>query len=236
MSRRIRKHANPFTVQTALGTLDRVALFGRAAPLEVDLGCAGAGLLFERARNHPERDFVGIEVRKPLVLKAMQRRELEGPPNVVVFHANANVNVKALAEPGVICMFHVHFPDPCYKKKHHKRRILQPRLVRDMAEVLPIGGQVYLQSDVRLLAEEMYRFMAEDGAFESRLGGRDDLRQPAPIDEKTEWERQHEREGEPIHRMLFEKVREPSGPVPEPLFVDVNPLRTGENVPREELG
>jgi tRNA (guanine-N7-)-methyltransferase len=152
----------------------------------------------------------------------------------VVFHANANVNVKTLAEPGVIVMFHVHFPDPCYKKKHHKRRIVQPELVRDLAEVLPIGGQVYLQSDVRLLAEEMFRFMARDGAFESRLGRVGELRVPAPIAEKTEWERQHEREGEPIHRMLFEKVREPSGPVPEPAFTDVNPLRTGENVPGEE--
>ena len=57
MSRRIRKHANPFTVTTRLGRLDRLALFGREAPLEVDLGCGAAGFLFERARNHPDRDF-----------------------------------------------------------------------------------------------------------------------------------------------------------------------------------
>lgn len=233
MSRRIRKHTNPFTVQTTLGTLDRRALFGRVAPLEVDLGCAGAGLLFERARNHPERDFVGLEVRKGLVLKAMERRAREGPSNLIVFHANANFNVKTLAEPGAVVRFHVHFPDPCYKKKHHKRRIVQPQLVRDMAEALPVGGQVLLQSDVRLLAEEMFRFMAQDDAFESLLSDGSDLRVPAPIPEKTEWERQHEREGEPIYRMLFEKVREPSGPVATPEFVDVNPLRTGENVPRE---
>jgi tRNA (guanine-N7-)-methyltransferase len=229
MSRRIRKHANPFTVQTVLGRLDRKAWFGREAPLEVDLGCAGAGLIFERARHHPERDFVGIEVRKPLVQAAMARREREGPKNVAVFWANANVNVNELAEPGTIVMFHVHFPDPCFKKKHHKRRILQPRLVRDMAEVLPIGGQVYLQSDVRGLAEEMYRFMAADGAFSSKLG--ENLRVERPIPESTEWERQHEREGEAIYRMLFEKTAEPSGPVAEPEFADVNPLRTGENVP-----
>lgn len=230
MSRRIRKHANPFTVQTALGRLDREAWFGRRAPLEVDLGCAGAGLLFERAAHHPERDFVGLEVRKPLVQRAMARRESEGRTNVAVFHANAHVNVKDLAEPGAITMFHIHFPDPCFKKRHHKRRILQPRLVRDMAEVLPRGGRVYLQSDVRLLAEEMFRFMAQDGSFASVLGEALDV--PAPIPEKTEWERQHEREGEPIFRMLFEKVREPRGPVPAPEFTDVNPLRTHENAVR----
>jgi len=230
MSRRIRKHANPFTVQTILGPLDRGAWFGREAPLEVDLGCGGASLLFERAAHHPERDFVGIEVRKPLVMQAMERREREGRSNVLVVHANANVNVATLAEPGVIEMFHIHFPDPCFKKKHHKRRIVQPRLVRDMAEVLPIGGRVYLQSDVRLLAEEMYRFMADEAAFRSVLG--DELRVPPPIPEQTEWERQHEREGEAVYRMLFEKRRAPTGPVPTPEFVDVNPRRTGENVPR----
>lgn len=232
MSRRIRKHANPFTVTTALGRLDRRAWFGREAPLEVDLGCAGAGLLFERAAHHPERDFVGIEVRKPLVLKALAQRDREGPQNLAIFHANANINVRELAEPGSIVMFHVHFPDPCFKKKHQKRRILQPQLVRDMAGVLPTGGQVYLQSDVRLLAREMYRFMASDGAFDSVLG--DELEVPRPIPEATEWERQHEREGEPIYRMLFEKVREPSGPVSEPEFVDVNPLRVQDKLRQED--
>lgn len=225
MSRRIRKHANPFNVQTQLGVLDRAALFGREASLEVDLGCGGALFLFDRARNHPDIDFVGLEVRKPLVERAMALREEERLQNVVVYYANSLENMR-LADPGVIRTFHIQFPDPCFKKRHRKRRICQPRSVRAMAELLPIGGTVHLQSDVRPLAEEMYRFMEADGAFESKT--EPTMRIPKIFEELTEWERHHELEKEPVYRMLFEKVREPSGPVQEPDFVDTNPLRAGE--------
>ena len=88
MSRRIRKHTNPFNVRTELGKIDRMEIFGREAPLEIDLGCGGASFVYERARNHPELDFVGLEVRKPLVEAAAARREREGSRNVVVLYAN----------------------------------------------------------------------------------------------------------------------------------------------------
>lgn len=222
MSRRIRKHANPFTVTTRLGRLDRLALFGREAPLEVDLGCGAAGFLFERARNHPDRDFVGLEVRKPLVKAAMQKREVEGPKNLAVFYASSAENLE-LAEPGVVQLFSIQFPDPCFKKRHWKRRILQPKIVRGMTLALPLGGRIYAQSDVKPLAEEMYDFLAAEQALRSLLDP--NMLVPSPISERTEWERQHEREGEPIYRMLFEKVTEPTGPIPELDFRDTNPRR-----------
>ena len=221
MSRRIRRHANPFNVTTQVGPLDRLAVFGREAPLEVDIGCGGAGFLFERARNHPELDFVGFEVRKPLVEAIMERRAREGLTNVVVYYANAHENLQTLVPPGVIRAFYIMFPDPCFKKRHHKRRMLKPDVVRRMAELLPLGGSVYAQSDVKPLAEEMYDFLAAEAAFVSTLDPA--LTVPSPIEERTEWERHHERVGEPIYRMRFEKVGEPSGPVPEPEYRNTNP-------------
>ncbi len=215
MSRRIRKHANPFSVRIELGQLDRQALFGREAPLEVEIGAGAGHFLWDRAIANPDRDFVGLEVREQLVEARMKRADR--PPNVVFLFANANTNL-ALAAPGVIQRFHVHFPDPCFRKRHHKRRTVQPFTVRAMTQALPIGGQVYAQSDVRLLAEEMARFLAADGALVSKLGPEllgDGLRHPRPFPESTDWERQHEREGAPIYRMLFEKVREPEGPIPD---------------------
>jgi tRNA (guanine-N7-)-methyltransferase len=222
MGRRIRKHANPFQVRTRLGVLDRRAIFGREANLEVELGCGNAQFLFERARHHPQYDFVGLEVRLPLVEAATKRREREGPPNVAVFYANAGENVR-LAPDGTVRMFHVHFPDPCFKKRHWKRRILQPSIVRIMAQMLPIGGLVYAQSDVLPLAEEMFEFLRADGAFESRLDP--GLLSPRPIEEATPWERQHEAEGEPIYRMLFQKIREPSGDIPTLPFRHTDPKK-----------
>ncbi|MEQ8278400.1 MAG: tRNA (guanosine(46)-N7)-methyltransferase TrmB [Deltaproteobacteria bacterium] len=225
MSRRIRKHANPFNVQTVVGQLDRMATFGREAPIEVDIGCGEGGFLFERAANHPDVDFVGFEVRKPLVEMANAKVQEAGVTNLVYLYANANVNLHFVA-PGVVRRFFVQFPDPCFKKRHQKRRILQPQLVRDMAELLPIGGEVYAQSDVKPLAEEMYVFLAQDDAFDSKLG--EDLLVPRPIPELTEWERHHDREAEPVYRMLFTKVREPSGDVQKPEFRDTDPKRLAE--------
>lgn len=210
MGRRIRMHANPFSVRVLLGQLDRQAVFGREGPLEVEIGAGAGHFLWDRALAHPELDFVGLEIREQLVEARMKRADR--PPNLVFYMANANTNL-ALAPCGLIQRFHVHFPDPCFRKKHHKRRTVQPVTVRAMTQVLPIGGQIYAQSDVRLLAEEMYRFFAADGALVSKLG--EDMQVPRPFPQSTDWERQHEREGAPIYRMLFEKVREPEGPIPQ---------------------
>lgn len=223
MSRRIRKHANPFQVQNRLGELNRSELFGREAPVEVDLGSGAGGFLFERAREEPACDFVGFEIRRPLVERAMERRACEKISNVVFFHANANTNLAGLAPAGVIRRFTIHFPDPCFKKRHRKRRIVQPAAVREMARLLPIGGEVFAQSDVRPLAEEMFDFLSAETAFDRprtiEFSG------AAPFAAKTEWERQHERENERVYRMLFVKAREPSGPVLERELRDTNPRR-----------
>ena len=223
MARRIRRHANPFHATNQVGPLDRMAVFGREAPLEVDIGCGGAGFLFERAKNHPEVDFVGFEVRLPVVQEAMARRDRLGLKNVVIYYANAHENLQGLVPPGVIRAFYVQFPDPCFKKRHHKRRMLKPVVVRRMAELLPMGGYVYAQSDVKPLAEEMYEFLSAEVALKSTLDPI--LTVPSPIDERTEWERHHEKNEEPIYRMWFEKVAEPSGPIPELEFRDTNPRR-----------
>ena len=221
MPRRIRKHANPFSVRVALGKLDRLATFGREAPLEVEVGSGAGKFLWARALANPDRDFVGLEVRDPLVEGLMARPDR--PPNLVYLFANANQNL-ALAEPGVIRMFHVHFPDPCFKARHYKRRVLQPGVVRTMAALLPLGGQIYVQSDVRLLAEEMYRFLAAEHALEGRLDSH--MRVDAPVPEQTEWEQHPRAVGEPIWRMLFEKVREPTGPIPA---LECGPVRRLED-------
>lgn len=220
----MRKHANPFNVVTRVGRLDRLEIFGREAPIEVDVGCGAGDYLLQRARAQPDLDFVGFEIRKPLVENANLRAQADGLRNVRFFYANAHENMD-FAALGAITRFCVQFPDPCFKKRHWKRRILQPFFVREMVKLLRIGGEIFAQSDVRALAEEMHDFLSAEAALAARLP--ENLVAPNPFEERTEWERQHEREGEPVHRMLFEKVREAEGPVPEVPFRDTNPLRVG---------
>ena len=101
-----------------------------------------------------------------------------------------------------------------------------------MAEILPIGGAVHLSSDVRPLAEEMYHFMELDGAFEAETSASMLIDKLYP--ELTEWERHHQNENEPVYRMRFRKVREPTGSLPEFEFRDTNPLRVNDETKGEE--
>tara|TARA_Y100001934_G_C12029101_1_gene620485 strand:- start:385 stop:687 length:303 start_codon:yes stop_codon:yes gene_type:complete len=91
--------------------------------------------------------------------------------------------------------------------------MVRPDLVRKMAELLDVGGQIYAQSDVPNLAKEMYFFFEQDGCLESLLDPSMQVERPFP--EFTDWEKHHEDIGEPIYRMLFEKVRPVHGPVPD---------------------
>ena len=222
VGRRVRRHANPFNVPTRLEQLNLFSQFGRDAPIEVDVGCGGGDYLIQRAQNHPELDFLGFEIRKPLVEAANLRASKLGLKNVQFLYANIHDNMD-FVKPGIVTRFFVQFPDPCFKKRHWKRRILQPFFVRKMVELLPLGGEIFVQSDVRPLAEEMYAFLIAEQALHSQLPS--NLHAPNPYEERTEWERQHEREGESVHRMLFEKKAEPTGDIPVLPFRDTNPLR-----------
>ncbi len=231
MGRRIRKHANPFHVTTRLGRLDRLARFGREAPLEVDIGCGAGDFLRQRARRRKDLDFLGFEIRKPLVEAANHRAEAEGLKNLAYVYANIHDNLD-FAAPSTLRAVSVQFPDPCFKKRHWKRRIVQPSLVRGLAELLELGGWFFVQSDVKPLAEEMFDFLSAETALSLQTSA--DLAADNPYEDRTEWERHHEREGEPVYRMLFKKVGEPAGPVPSLPFRETNPLRLGAAEDRPE--
>lgn len=197
-------------------------MFGRIAPLEVDVGCGTGDYVLHRAQANPDMDFIGFEIRKPLVEAAQARATKMGVRNAAYFYANIHENM-SFVEPGEVTRFCVQFPDPCFKKRHWKRRILQPFFVRQMCKLLPVGGEIFAQSDVQPLAEEMYDFLKAELSIESLFA--ENLLDANPFEERTKWERHHEDEGEPIYRMMFRKIAEPTGPVPECPFRDTNPRR-----------
>jgi tRNA (guanine-N7-)-methyltransferase len=94
----------------------------------------------------------------------------------------------------------IQFPDPWYKKKHAKRRMVKPELVATLARHLAPGGKVFIQTDVEFLAEEMFALFRENGAFkESEIN-----ENPFPV--KTERERAVEEKGLPVYRRIFERI------------------------------
>ncbi len=129
--------------------LDWQILFGNDYPLEVELGCGTGRFILDRAQRYPDRNFVGVEMSSKwykLVVKRALKRKI---PNVRIFWSDCREFVKSNIPENSVLNFHIHFPDPWWKKRHHKRRIFQPRFCADLQKGLVNGGYVYILTDVK---------------------------------------------------------------------------------------
>ncbi len=120
--------------------------------VEVELGCADARFLFERAPQHPATLFVGLEIREPLVEQVNLDAAERGVANVRAFFAHVNVDLDALFPDERLARAFLNFPDPWFKRRHHKRRVVTPELVETLHRKLRPGGALFFQSDVFGLA------------------------------------------------------------------------------------
>jgi tRNA (guanine-N7-)-methyltransferase len=136
-------------------TLDLHALFGRAAPRMLEIGFGAGEALLEFATAHPEIDCIGVEVHRPGVGHLLLGAEAATLRNVrVICHDAVEVLQHQLA-PASIDLVHVFFPDPWPKKRHHKRRLIQPSFVELLAKVIAPGGTLRLATDWEPYAQQM---------------------------------------------------------------------------------
>lgn len=208
MARRVRNHVNPLAFVHDVDVPNFPAFFGRKAPIELDAGCADGRFLLERAANHPERDFVGMEIRQPMVVKAGKALAEVGLRNVCFVHCNANFSLAPSVDPGSLVAVHVQFPDPWFKAKHHKRRVINQDFLRDCWERLAPGGTLYWSTDVCELAEEMIALTEASGYFRNTLAAHA-YQRANPLPERSAWERHLEAHGRPIWRAQYERLDEP---------------------------
>jgi tRNA (guanine-N7-)-methyltransferase len=185
--------------------LDLNACFGRDAPRTLEIGFGNGETLACLAQQEPASDFLGVEVHRPGVghlLLELERRELD---NVRVICADA-VQLLAHGLPDAsLDRVLVFFPDPWPKKRHHKRRIVQPALVDQLARTLRPGGLLHLATDWDDYARHMLEVMGEIARFRNLAGAgafapRPDYR---PV---TRFEQRGRRLGHPVWDLLFERV------------------------------
>ncbi len=148
-------------------TVDLGLVFGRRAPMVLDIGFGDGSALLTLAANHPHRDYLGVEVHEPGIghlLLQLQRARLE---NVRIVPHDAVEVVRHMLAPRQVDAVNLFFPDPWPKKRHHKRRIVQPKFVRDIARILKPRGTFHIATDwadyaghVRLVMEDCDRFEA----------------------------------------------------------------------------
>lgn len=133
-----------------------VELFATPGPLEVEIGNGNGFYLLGLCQRHPERRFIGLEVRYKRVWMAARKLERAGCDNgrVVLFHAGY---LPRLFAPGEVAAFHLNHPDPWPKGRHARNRLINPAFCRAIAELLPVGGTFTVKSDCMRYAGELRR-------------------------------------------------------------------------------
>lgn len=145
--------------------LDLDALFGRAAPRVLEIGFGDGEALVHMAAAAAQQDFLGIEVHRPGVGRLLRRLEELGLDNVRVFCADATEVLATRIPPAALDAVHLFFPDPWPKKRHHKRRIVQPAFVQVLRGRLRIGGLFHMATDWEEYAAHMLEVMSAAEGF-----------------------------------------------------------------------
>ncbi len=157
--------------------LDAAAVFGRCAPLVVEIGSGTGESVLAHAAAHPDLDHLAVEVYRPGAARTIAGAGERGLRNVRVLEADARALISRGLAPGSVAALHVFFPDPWPKARHHKRRLVDAGFVADAARVLAPGGVLRLATDWEHYAEQM-RDVA--GACPDLVDGRADASGWAP--------------------------------------------------------
>jgi tRNA (guanine-N7-)-methyltransferase len=203
---RVRQHVNPLArkFQQAVPLPDWSEVYADLdRPLHLDIGCARGRFLLEMAQRQPAWNYLGLEIRQVLVTEANADRRQLGLTNLHYVFCNANISLGDVLRAlpvGCLKRVSIQFPDPWFKQKHHKRRLVQPQLVAQLAEALPSGGEVIVQSDVELLEQEMCDRFAAHPAF-TRHSANWLTENPLPV--ATEREISVQRRGLAVYRAVF---------------------------------
>lgn len=206
---RIRQHVNPLSrkFQQPLSLPDWDKIYARyRQPLHLDIGCARGNFLLQMAQLYPETNFLGIEIRQSLVEDANRRKASLNLSNLHFLFCSINNSASAILKSfgmdSLKCVT-IQFPDPWFKNKHHKRRVVQPELVEALSEYLVEGGSIFLQSDIKEVAEEMCNRFAANSLL---VRQHQDWLNTNPLPVPTERELYVLSHDLPVYRALFRKI------------------------------
>ena len=208
---RVRQHVNPLSAKyrQPITIPDWETIYSNLAqPLHLDIGCARGKFLLKMAPLYPEINFLGIEIREPLVIEANEQRDRLQLSNLHFLFCNINLFIDPLLKslpPHCLHWVTIQFPDPWFKKSHQKRRVVQPKLVKAIAHYLVDEGTIFLQSDVEAVAQEMGEHFLAHASFEKQHQDSWLANNPFPIE--TEREIATFNKKEPVYRLLLKKTK-----------------------------
>ena len=185
--------------------LNFVEVFQRSSPIILEIGFGNGSSLSEMAKNHPEQDYIGIEVHSPGVGNLLMQVERLGLTNLRVINDDGvDVLNKMIADESIDAV-QLFFADPWHKKRHHKRRIVQKEFVQLLRKKLKVGGVFHMATDWEHYAQHMMSVMNESEGFENTAGKDQFLPRPEhrPL---TKFEQRGQRLGHGVWDLIFKKI------------------------------
>lgn len=187
------------------GLVDPVAVFGRSAPQVFEIGFGMGQSLVEMAAREQDKDFIGVEVHRPGVGRLLMAMGEQGLTNLRVYCDDAVEVLQNCIADGSLDRVQVYFPDPWHKKKHHKRRLIQPAFVAQLRQKLKPGGVLHLATDWENYAEHMLEVMNAAPGYRNQAGNKHYAPRPdwRPL---TKFEQRGQRLGHGVWDLLFEAI------------------------------
>lgn len=181
--------------------LNPTQVFGRQAPLVMEIGFGMGDSLLTMAKAHPETDFIGVEVHRPGVGRLLHEIEANQLRNLRLYCHDAKEVLRDCIADGSLSGIQIFFPDPWHKKKHHKRRLVQGGFVEEMRPKLAIGGRLHMATDWVPYAEHMMEVMNAATHYRNAAGpGQYSLDTGRPL---TKFEKRGHRLGHAVHDLVF---------------------------------
>ena len=160
-----------FVLPFAAEPFDFAASFGRDAPRVLEIGFGMGDATAAIAQSRPHTDFIGVEVHTPGVGALLKQIGERGLATLRLIQHDAVEVLQEMIAPGSLAGVHVFFPDPWHKKKHNKRRLIQPGFVRLMAEHLAPGGYLHCATDWEPYAQQMLEVLGAEPALRNSADG-----------------------------------------------------------------
>lgn len=191
-----------YSAELSNSNLDYEQLFHNRNPVLIEIGFGMGHATIELAEKFPEYNFLGIEVHQPGVGKVLDEIHLRQLVNLRVIQADAVEVLDYMIPENSVSGFHIFFPDPWPKKKHHKRRLIQPEFAHKLARKLKADGYIYAVTDWEEYAEQMVEVLSREELLYNPNGG---FAEPIQWRPKTSFQRKGEAKEHRIHEVWVKK-------------------------------
>lgn len=201
-SRALEQHWDAYGLTLEQGVLDYAVVFGNGNPVILEIGFGNGASLLQMARQAPQKNFIGVEVHRPGVGKLINDAQQAGVHNLKVFCDDAiEVLARNIADSSLDGV-QLFFPDPWHKKRHNKRRIVQPEFAQTIRHKLKTGGYFHMATDWEPYAEHMLEVMSAAHGFANQAGAGNYSPKP-DYRPNTKFEQRGERLGHGVWDLVF---------------------------------